>query len=209
MKTPLIFIVSAAAILVAAPLASQVRTNSMVQPGKPAPDFTLNDINDQPRNLRAMAGKYVVLEWTNKDCPYVKKHYSTGNMQDMQKKSKDMNAVWWTIDSTNPGDPGYMSSDDAKEWFKSSGSNADAYLFDPGGKIGKGYGIKSTPQIVVIDPKGKVVYNGAVDDKPTTDAEDVPKAHNYALTALWESFQVKPVSVPITTPYGCDIVYSK
>lgn len=175
--------------------------------GAAAPAFTLTDSEGKTRSLSDYKGKVVVLEWTNRDCPFVRKHYGSGNMQSTQKKAKEMGAVWLTIVSSAEGKQGFLTSAEANAYRKEMKVNSAATLLDPEGKVGKAYGAKTTPQIVVIDKTGKVVYNGAIDDKPSTDVADVATAKNYALAALQDTFAGKRVATPTSRPYGCSVKY--
>jgi peroxiredoxin len=175
--------------------------------GKASPEWKLTDTKGKEHSLADFKGKYVVLEWVNKDCPFVKKHYGSGNMQATQKKAKEMGAVWLSICSSAPGKQGYMPADEADAYMKSAGFNSAAYLLDSSGVVGKIYNAKTTPQIVIIDPKGTVLYNGAIDDKPSANPESLKDAKNYALAALTEAMAGKQVSVSTSQPYGCSVKY--
>ncbi|HNT98584.1 MAG TPA: thioredoxin family protein [Elusimicrobiales bacterium] len=175
--------------------------------GKPAPAFTAPDIGGKKVSLSDHKGKFVVLEWTNYGCPFVQKHYGAGNMQALQKEVLAKGGVWLTIVSSAKGKQGYMT---AKEWgpaAKEQGSSGTAILLDPAGKVGRLYGAVTTPHMYIVDPKGTLIYKGAIDDKPTTKQEDIPGAVNYVRQALDEAMAGKPVSVPSTKPYGCSVKY--
>lgn len=205
MKT--VFVLSASVALFGAlGVQAQVSSGSMVAPGTEAPQFTLTDAEGKSRSLKEFKGKYVVLEWSNKDCPYVVRHYRSGNMQVTQKRATDMGAVWLTIISSAPGKQGYLTGPEAKEHYSSIGSLAAACLLDPEGKVGRAFGARTTPQIVVIDPKGTVVYHGAIDDRPNPRGEGGP-AKNFALLALEESKAGRAVTTPTSRPYGCNVKY--
>ena len=175
--------------------------------GAPAPDFSLPTTDGKSVSLDALKGKYVVLEWTNKECPFVVKHYGSGSMQRTQAAARAMGATWLSICSSAPGHQGYMPAAEYREYVKREKVAATAVLLDPEGKVGHLYAAKTTPQIVVIDPQGKVVYNGAIDDRPDTDPKSLVGAKNYALQALRESMAGKAVSVPTSRPYGCGVKY--
>jgi peroxiredoxin len=175
--------------------------------GAPAPALTLKDTHGKPHSLADYKGKYVVLEWTNFSCPFVRKHYDTGNMQATQRKALDKGAVWLSVNSSAEGKEGNLSPDEWNKALIKEKSAATAVLLDPDGTVGKAYGAKTTPHMFVIDPSGKLIYKGAIDDKPTTDKDDVKGAKNYVLTALDEAMGGKPVSTPSTTSYGCGIKY--
>jgi peroxiredoxin len=182
--------------------------SSAVQVGDVAPNFTLPGSDGKVHQLKAERGHYVVLEWTNKDCPFVRKHYESGNMQKTQSKAKGMGAVWYTIISSAPGMQGYLTKDEVVAYRKTEGVNSVATLLDPNGTVGHLYGARTTPQIVIIDPKGKIIYDGGIDDRPTPDPSSLAGATNYALQALKEAMAGKPVSVPISRPYGCSVKYA-
>jgi len=176
--------------------------------GEPSPTWSAPDSTGKTQSLDAYKGKYVVLEWTNKDCPFVKKHYGSGNMQSTQAKAKEMGAVWLTVISSAPGNQGYLPPAEVNSYREQMRVKSAATLLDADGKLGKLYDAKTTPQIVVINPEGKVIYNGAIDDKPSPDPADIPSSKNYALSALTEAMAGKKVSVPTSRPYGCSVKYA-
>lgn len=176
--------------------------------GQPAGNFRLVDANGQAVTLSQFRGKPVVLEWNNPGCPYVQKHYDSGNMQAAQAKARSMGAVWLTINSGAPGKQGYMSGAEAKAFVAREKAQPTAYLLDPQGRVGKGYGAKTTPHMYLIDASGKLVYQGGIDDKPTADKADIPGARNHLLVALGEVKAGKKVSVPEARPYGCSVKYA-
>lgn len=192
----------AAVLAVAAPMAQ-----AAVAAGQSAPNFTLTDIQGNKHSLMDFQGKYVVLEWFNSECPFVQKHYESSNMQGLQKKYGEKGVVWLTINSTTPESSNYrnpaQSQEIAKDWKISSA----ALMLDPDGRVGKTYGARTTPHMWVIDPKGKVVYAGGIDDKATFRIADVQGAKNYVAVALDESMAGKPVAVPAAAPYGCSVKY--
>ena len=174
--------------------------------GKAAPDFRASDANGRPVTLADFAGRTVVLEWNNPDCPTVKKHYDSGNMQKTQAAATAGGAVWLTINSSAEGNQGHMTPAEAKA-FAIQPSPRTAYLLDPKGEIGRAYGAKATPHLYVINPAGTLVYNGGIDDKPTQDSADIAGARNHVLAALGELKAGKPVSVPTSRAYGCSVKY--
>lgn len=180
----------------------------VVEIGKTAPAFTLTDTNGKARNLSDFSGKYVVLEWTNHQCPFVVKHYSSGNMQKTQKWAKDKGVVWLSIVSSAEGKQGYLTPDEANKLMKEKGFNSAAMLMDSDGKVGKLYGARTTPHMYVIDPKGTLIYMGGIDDKATPNVADLKEAKNYVIQALEESMAGKDVSVPTSRPYGCSVKYA-
>lgn len=175
--------------------------------GTAAPNFRASDVNGRPVSLADYRGKTVVLEWTNPDCPSVKKHYDSGNMQKTQAAAAADGAVWLTVNSSAEGKQGYMTPAEAKAFAASQQSRRTAYLLDPKGEVGRSFGATSTPHMYVIDPGGTLVYNGGIDDKPSTDEEDIAGARNHVLAALGELKAGKPVSVPATRAYGCAVKY--
>ena len=176
--------------------------------GKPAPDFTLTDINGAKQTLSHFRGKFVVLEWTNFGCPFVGKHYLSGNMQALQKEYRGKGVVWLCICSSAKGKQGYYEPAEWRRLAVERKVHADAVLPDPTGAVGRRYRAKTTPHMFVIDPKGVLIYKGAIDDKPSTDLEDIPTAKNYVRAALDEAMAGKKVSVPATPPYGCSVKYN-
>jgi peroxiredoxin len=175
--------------------------------GQPAPAFSAPDHTGAARSLDAYKGKWVVMEWVNHECPFVQKHYGSGNMQKTQKAATSKGAVWLSVNSSAPGKQGALDGKAAAKVTADKGASPSAVLLDPDGTIGKAYGAKTTPHMFVIDPKGTVVYAGAIDDKPSTDQEDVKTAKNYVLAALDEAMAGKAVTSASTQPYGCSVKY--
>ena len=175
--------------------------------GDPAPDFTGKDSQGQTLKLSEYRGKYVVLEWTNNGCPFTKKHYSSGNMQRLQKEWTGKGVVWLTILSSAPGAQGYMTAGEENAYMAREHAAPTAAILDPSGAIGHEFEAKTTPDMVVIDPSGKVIYSGAIDNRPTTDPDDVKGATNYVSAALTESMAGEAVAVSYTRPYGCSVKY--
>jgi peroxiredoxin len=174
--------------------------------GHAAPAFNVTDLDGKPVNLVDYKGRTVVLEWHNFACPFVQKHYRSGNMQALQKKySSDV--VWLAVNSTNKGAWDYAEPAKLAMQLKESGAAPARYLMDEPGTMGAAYGAKTTPHMYIIDAGGKVVYNGAIDDKRSTRMDDVKAARNYVAAALDELKAGKPVSTPSTTPYGCSVHY--
>ena len=197
------------AFLAAALLCAGFAAVTFAEPaiGSKAPAFSVNDINGKKQSLADYKGKYVVLEWVNPGCPFVKKHYDTGNMQAAQKTATDKGVIWLSVCSSADGKQGGLSADDWKKEIAAKKMNSTAVIADPKGALGKTYGAKTTPNMFVINPDGVLIYKGAIDDKPSTDKADIPGAHNYVLTALDEAMAGKPVSVPATPSYGCSVKY--
>jgi alkyl hydroperoxide reductase subunit AhpC len=176
--------------------------------GEAAPDFTATASNGKTIHLADYRGKYVVLEWHNNGCPYVGKHYRSGNMQRLQKEWTGKGVIWLTILSSAPGKQGYVTASEENDYLTKMQAAPTAALLDPTGEIGHLYDAKTSPQMVVINPEGILIYSGAIDDKPTTDLEDVPTATNYVSLALEESMAGKPVQTSTTRPYGCSVKYA-
>jgi hypothetical protein len=192
----------AAAALVAAPLLAEPDV------AKAVPNFRALDMHGKVVDLSQYRGRTVVLEWNNPGCPFVKKHYGSGNMQKTQAAATAQGVVWLTINSSAPGQQGNMSGPEAQKFVAGAKAKPTAYLLDPKGLVGKGYGAKTTPHLYIIDGKGQLAYKGGIDDKPTADVADIAGARNHVLAALAEMRAGKPVSVPETRPYGCSVKYA-
>ena len=175
--------------------------------GTAAPDFSLTDSKGKTQSVSQYKGKYVVLEWFNPDCPFVKKHYGSGNMQKLQEEFTGKGVVWLSIDSSAPGMEGNLSPDQANAKMAEWKTKQTALLLDPEGKAGRTYGAKNTPQMFVINPEGKIVYEGAIDSKPSSNAADIANSTNYVKVALDESLAGKTVTTPSSRPYGCSVKY--
>jgi len=176
--------------------------------GEAAPDFTATDSNGEVHKLSEYQGKYVVLEWTNRGCPYTQKHYSSGNMQRLQRECSGRGVIWLTVASSAPGKQGYVTGSEENAYLKQANAAPTAVLLDPAGTLGHLYDAKTTPDIFIISPKGTLIYSGAIDDRPSTDVADVNGAKNYVSLALDEATADKPVSNPTTRPYGCSVKYA-
>jgi len=177
--------------------------------GSPAPAFTATDSHGQSHSLDQYRGKYVVLEWHNQGCPYTKKHYDSGNMQSLQKEWTAKGVAWFTVISSAPGEQGYVTDAAENAYLAQMHADPTAVLMDANGKLGHLFGAKTTPEMYVIDPQGKLVYEGAIDDRPTPDTSDIKGADNYLNDALTESMAGKPVIKPYTRPYGCSVKYAE
>jgi peroxiredoxin len=175
--------------------------------GGPAPDFHGADSNGKTQSLDQYRGKFVVLEWHNHDCPYTLKHYQSGNMQSLQKQWTAKGVVWLTVISSAPGTQGYVDAAQENAYLRKMGAQPTAAILDPKGEIGHLYGAKTTPNMFVIDPSGKLIYAGAIDDHPTTDVSDIQTSKNYVSAALTEAMKGQPVQVAVTRPYGCSVKY--
>lgn len=183
--------------------------NALAEPsiGSPAPALTLTDTRGKQHNLADYKGKHVVLEWVNFGCPFVKKHYESGNMQSTQKKAVDKGVVWLSVCSSAEGKQGHMAAADWNEEITDRKLASTAVLIDESGAAGKAYGAKTTPHMYIINPAGILIYKGAIDDKPNTNKDSIAGARNHVLAALDESMAGKPVSTASTTPYGCSVKY--
>ncbi|MEK6211693.1 MAG: thioredoxin family protein [Pseudomonadota bacterium] len=178
-----------------------------VAPGQAAPEFSLVDINGKVQKLSDYRGKYVVLEWFNSECPFVQKHYESGNMQALQARYTQKGVVWLGINSTSPRHSNYRDPARSQAILKEWKSAPTAFVLDPDGKVGKQYGARTTPHMYVIDPKGTLVYVGGIDDKPSISQRDIATAKNLVAAALDESLSGKPVGTPSAMPYGCSVKY--
>jgi peroxiredoxin len=202
MKRSTLYPLVVALVLCAAPsllLAAKV--------GAPAPDFTGTASNGKTVHLSDYRGKYVVLEWHNNGCPFVGKQYNSGNMQQLQKRWTGQGVAWFTILSSAPGKQGNVSASEEGAYMAKMQAAPTAALLDPRGDIGHLYDAKTSPHMFVINPQGVVIYDGAIDDKPTTELSDVAGARNYVSLALEQSLAGKPVATPVTRPYGCSVKY--
>jgi hypothetical protein len=177
------------------------------EPGKPAPAVDVTDLNGKPVSLADHKGRWVVLEWTNPECPFVQKHYKSDNMQATQREVTEKHVFWIQINSTNPNHPEFKTPAKMAEWNSLMKAAPSVATLDRDGKTGKAYSAKTTPQMVLINPNGIVVYNGAIDSIRSANAADIPKATNYVKQAVQEALSGKAVSMPSTTPYGCSIKY--
>jgi hypothetical protein len=194
-------------MLVALVLCTAPLLISAAKVGEAAPEFTAKASNGKTFRLSDYRGKYVVLEWHNNGCPYVRKHYNSGNMQRLQKRWTGRGVVWFTIVSSAPGKQGYVTANEENDYLAKMQAAPTAALLDPTGEIGHLYDAKTSPQMVVINPQGVVIYDGGIDDKPTTDLKDVPVATNYVNLALEQAMAGKLVETPATRPYGCSVKY--
>ena len=175
--------------------------------GQKAPDFVATDTRGQQHKLSDFAGKYVVLEWTNPGCPFVQKHYNSGNMPATQKAATAKGVVWLAINSTERAASDYLQPAALDNWLKERKAAPTAALMDPDGTIGQAYGARTTPHMFIIDPQGVLVYAGGIDSIASARQEDIKSATNYVNQALGEAFGGKPVSAATTRAYGCSIKY--
>jgi peroxiredoxin len=179
-----------------------------VQVGKEAPDFVLTDTNGKTHHLSDYKGKYIVLEWYQPDCPFVRKHYNSGNMQALQKEYIAKGVVWLSIDSSAAGQEGNYPPAELNQIAAKNGAARTALLLDADGKVGHLYGAKTTPDMYIINPQGVLVYQGAIDDKPSTALGDVKMAKNYVKSALNAAMGGQTVATTSTRPYGCSVKYA-
>jgi len=176
--------------------------------GSEVPDFSLRDVNGKIHNLIDYKGKFVVLEWTNFDCPFVKKHYGSGNMQKLQKEFTEKGVIWLSICSSAPGKQGNFDAAEIKKRIIDSKANMSEYLIDEEGMVGKLFGARTTPHLFIINPDGKLIYQGGIDDTKSTNPADIPNSKNFVKAALDESLSGKPVTISTTQPYGCPVKYN-
>ena len=175
--------------------------------GKPAPAISLQTLDGKSIGSVAFKNKWVILEWTNPGCPFVQKHYQSGNMQATQSAALKAGFTWVQVNSTNPNHPDYKSPQDMASWNAQLKAQVSLATLDANGKTGMAFGAKTTPQMVILNPTGVVVYNGAIDSIRSASQADISKATNYVLKAMAEIKAGKPISEPVTTPYGCSIKY--
>jgi peroxiredoxin len=175
--------------------------------GTTAPDFSLTDSKGKTQTVSQYKGKYVVLEWFNPECPFVKKHYGSGNMQKLQEEFTAKGVVWLSVDSSAPGLEGNLTAEQAEKKIAEWKTKQTALVLDPDGKAGRSYGAKNTPHMFVINPEGKIIYEGAIDSKATPNPSDIASSTNYVKVALEESMGGKTVSNANTKPYGCSVKY--
>jgi peroxiredoxin len=175
--------------------------------GTNAPDFSATDSEGKTQTVSQYKGKYIVLEWFNPECPFVKKHYGSGNMQKLQEEFTGKGVVWLTVDSSASGKEGHLTAEQANAKMTEWKTKQTALVLDADGKAGQAYGAKNTPHMFVINPEGKIIYEGAIDSKATPNASDIAGSTNYVKVALEESLAGKTVSNANTKPYGCSVKY--
>lgn len=177
--------------------------------GQPAPAFTAKDADGKTRSLSEFKGSTVVLEWTNDGCPYVQKHYKSGNMQGLQKGAAKDGVIWLTLISSGPGKQGYLDGAQARGWTAANDAGSTALLLDPAGQVGHAYAAKTTPHMYIVDKAGKLAYMGGIDDRPTADPASLKGAKNYVSAALSDIKAGRPVATAVSKPYGCTIKYAE
>jgi hypothetical protein len=184
-------------------------TAAAITPNAAAPDFKGTDANGNAQTLSQYRGKYVVLEWANQGCPYDRKHYLSGSMEALQREWTAKGVIWLSVISSAPGQQGYVSAAEERDYLTRMHAAPTAAILDPTGTVARLYQAKTTPHMFVIDPTGKLIYQGAIDDKPTTDQADLKGARNYVTEALTDAMQGKPIPVTTTRPYGCSVKYAE
>jgi len=201
--------ISSIRILMAVVVALTLVSARAAQVGSTAPSFHGTDSNGKTQSLDQYRGKYVVLEWHNHDCPYTVKHYESGNMQSLQKQWTAKGVVWFTVISSAPGTQGYMNPAQENAYLSKSGARPTAVILDSTGAIGHLYDARTTPNMFVIDPSGKLIYAGAIDDHATTEVSDIGVSKNYVSAALTEAMNGQTVQTAYTRPYGCSVKYGQ
>jgi len=192
----------ALAAMIAAPAAAQP------QLGQPAPAFSALDADGRTRTLAEFRGRTVVLEWTNNGCPYVGKHYNSGNMQSLQRQAAKDGVVWLTVISSAPEMQGHLTAAQAKLWKAKVKAAPAAVLLDADGRVGRAYDARTTPHMFVVDPAGRLAYMGGIDDRPSSEPESLKGARNYVAAALADLKAGRPVAQAVTRPYGCGVKYA-
>jgi peroxiredoxin len=197
-----------ALVLAAAFVLSATAALAEVKVGEAAPAFTAKDSNGASVSLTDFKGKYVVLEWTNADCPFVKKHYGSGNMQALQKQAKEKGVVWLSVISSAPGKQGHVDGAGANQLTSSRGAAPAHVLLDEKGVLGKTYDARTTPHMFLIDPSGKLIYMGGIDSVSSADQADVKDAKPYVKLAMEAALAGQPIADNNTKPYGCSVKYA-
>lgn len=182
---------------------------SAAKVGDSAPDFTATGSDGKAYHLADFHGKYVVLEWHNNGCPYTRKHYESGNMQKLQKEWTGRGVVWFTVISSAPGTQGYVTADQENAYMAKMHATPTAALLDASGNLGHLYDAKTTPHMIVINPQGAIIYDGAIDDHPTSEQSDIASSKNYVDEALTEAMGGHTVATATTRPYGCSVKYAQ
>ncbi len=186
-------------------LAGAVHAEAVV--GQQAPAFSGTDSTGKPVSLSQFKGKYVVMEWINPECPFVKKHYDGGNMPGTQKYAAGKGVVWVAVSTSADSGDRNAKAAAVNDWLKAKGAAPTVTVMDTGGAIGRAYGARTTPHMYLIDPNGKLVYAGAIDSKPTANPADIKTATNYVVQAIDDSLAGKPLAQAVTKPYGCSVKY--
>lgn len=194
-------------LIAASALAFSVAAQAAPSVGQAAPEFTLKDANGKTVKLSDFKGRHVVLEWTNPGCPYVQKHYNSGNMPATQKDAVDKGVVWLAINSTEKDSGDYLEPAKLVSWMSQRKAQPTLTLMDEEGTAGKAYGARTTPHMYIVNQQGQLVYAGGIDSIPSSNADDIKKAVNYVKQGLGETLAGKPISAATTRPYGCSIKY--
>lgn len=194
-------------VMLAAVLLVTSHAMAAVRTGAPAPDFTLTDANGTTHSLSNFKDKYVVLEWLNHECPFVKKHYNSGNMQELQKRYTDQGIVWLSVISSAPGKQGHCSPEEAQELKEQKQAHPTAVLIDETGNVGRLYNAKTTPHMYIVNPDGTLIYQGAIDNIPSANPADISRADNYVQLALDAAMSGRPIEQGTTKSYGCSVKY--
>lgn len=187
--------------------ACSLPTQAAVEIGEEAPDFTLTSIEGNEHSLSDFRGQFVVLEWVNHECPFVRKFYDVGEMQRLQGEFVEQGVVWLSICSSRAGEQGYMTKEEARAAVAEIGSQHTAYLYDEPGDVGRLFGARVTPHMFVIDPDGVLIYQGAIDSVRSANPADIEGAENYVVSALEQAMAGEEVATPVTTAYGCTVKY--
>ena len=204
MRSPSMALIASAITFLLLPIATHAQTAKV---SAPAPDFTATDSQGNSHSLDQYRGQYVVLEWHNQGCPFTRKHYESGNMQNLQKEWTAKGVVWFTVISSAPGAQGYVTPAQENDYLARMHASPTAALLDPDGKLGRLYSARTTPDMFIIDPQGKLIYAGAIDNRPTPNVEDIKGADNFVSDALSSAMAGKPVAMPYTRAYGCSVKY--
>ncbi len=175
--------------------------------GQPAPDFSLTDTAGKLVRLSDFRGKHVVLEWTNPGCPFVRKHYGAGNMQALQREAAAKGVVWLAVNSTESNSGDYLKPTQLAAWMTEQKAAPSATLMDEAGGVGQSYGARTTPHMYIVSPQGTLLYAGGIDSIPSSRVDDIKTATNYVRQSLTEALAGKPISTPVTKPYGCSVKY--
>jgi peroxiredoxin len=207
-SAPLAGAIAALVLALAGGFAAPAGAANPATVGQPAPAFTAIDTSGKRVSLADFKGRHVVLEWVNPGCPYVVKHYSSGNMQGTQKEAAAKGVVWLAVNSTAAEHGDYKAPPALAQWMQNQKAAASATLMDADGKIGRAYGARTTPHMYIVDPQGVLVYAGGIDNKPTSNPADIATATNHVKVALAEALAGKPVAQATTRPYGCSVKYS-
>ena len=192
------------AVAFAASLTASSLAHAEAVVGQAAPAFSVKDPSGKTVSLADYKGKYVVLEWVNNSCPFVKKHYDSGNIPATQKHAAAKGAVWLSVSTTGTADP--KQGPELAKWAQEKQASPTAILLD-NGVVGRAYGARTTPHLYIVDPQGRLAYAGGIDSIPSSNPDDIPKAVNYVRQGLGEALAGKPISAPVTRAYGCSIKY--